>query len=116
MVKLMGPYLPRLEADLDVTGTVELINCELVVEGNARHAGGEHGAILSLSMYSGIMTIGLMAQDNLFVLATPNSSRSALIYDHLPAHVRDWLYVAADRFHSRSRQPPNLTRLEPLGR
>jgi hypothetical protein len=116
MESLMGPYLPRLEADLNVTGTVDLIGCELVVEGNARHSGGHHNAILSFSMYSGIMTIGIMAEDRLFVLVTPNSSRSAGIYDHLPAHVRDWMYVAADRFHSRSRQPPNLTRLDPLGK
>jgi hypothetical protein len=60
MLELAGPDLARLKADLAVRRPVALIDCELVVEGNAAHQGGERNGILSFNLLTGQMTIGLL--------------------------------------------------------
>jgi hypothetical protein len=110
MANLMGQTLPRLKANLDVSGTVDLIGCELVVQGNARHQGGEHNAILSFSVYSGKMTVGMLDGKELVVRTNPAGTE---VYDHLPAHVRDWLFIAASGFRSRGEPPAQLKWVRP---
>jgi len=111
MVKLAGPDLARLDADLEVPGRVALIDCELVVRGNAAHQGGEHDAILSFNLFNGRMTIGLQERDQVTVLtsSTEEATVAATVYDHLPTHVRDWALVSAHDFRSRGQPPPNVT-------
>jgi hypothetical protein len=114
MRDLMGSELGRLEADLDVSGPVALIDCELVVEGNARHLGGLRNAILSFNIHTGHMTVGVLDQGRVTIATTmpPSTVLDGVVYerlyDHLPAHVRDWAFVAADGFRSRGRPPPNV--------
>lgn len=108
MRELMGPALARLETDLDVRGTVALINCELVVEGNAPHQGGARHAIVSFDLHSGTMTIGMLDNGRVTVVSSPTPLRDSSNYSHLPSHVRDWAFVAAEGFRSRGKPPPNV--------
>jgi hypothetical protein len=108
-VSSLGIDLTRLKSSLAVSGVVDLINCELVVEGNAAHRGGEQNAILSLSLYSGIMTVGMLDEGRVRLWSTPHGSREQGNYSHLPVHIRDWAYVAAGRFGSRSAPPPGVS-------
>jgi hypothetical protein len=105
---LMGRKVAHLRTNLSVAGPVALIDCELVVQGNARHGGGEQNAILSLDVYSGIMTVAILDRERILVWSTPHRSRSPGDYSHLPAHVRDWIYVAAGGFRSRGQPPPGV--------
>jgi hypothetical protein len=116
MATLMGPVLDTLKDDLMVAGPVGLVDCDLVVEGNAPHQGGERDAILDVNVYSGAMTVGIQDRDRVAVLAMPPSPHAALTYDALPAQVRDWTHIAAARFRSRIAPPPGLTILPPQGR
>lgn len=106
MRALMGPAVNRLETDLAVRGSVGLIGCELVVEGNAAHQGGVRGAILSFNVTSGQMTVGMLEQGSVTIISPTSTGES--IYTHLPAHVRDWAFVAANAFRSRIKQPANV--------
>lgn len=110
MANLMGQASSRLKTNLDVSGTVDLIGCELVVQGNARHQGGTHHAIFSFSIYSGKMTVGMLDGKDLVVRTSPAGAK---VYDHLPAHVRDWLYIAASGFQSRGEPPVELKWVQP---
>ncbi len=113
---LMANDLARVRTSLAVSGAVDLINCELVVQGNARHRGGEQNAILSFSLYSGIMTVGILDRDRVIIWSTPHRFREQGSYSHLPAHVRDWAYVAAGGFRSRSEPPAAVSMAPPRPR
>lgn len=115
MKKLVGAELSQLETNLTVSGPVALISCELVVEGNAPHQGGGRNAILSVSLYSGRMTAGILDRGRISVFAMPYARGAPLIYDHLPAHVRDWVHVAASGFQSRGKPPADFRLLPPAG-
>ncbi|WP_176473106.1 hypothetical protein [Sphingomonas lenta] len=109
LAELMGPELGHLEDSLAVAGPIGLSNCELVVEGNSAHKGGEQNAILSFSLYYGVITVGTRERGQLSIWSTRHKSRKRGNYSHLPAHVRDWLYVAAGGFRSRLKLPANTT-------
>jgi hypothetical protein len=111
MSRLMGAELAHLKRNLLATPPVALIDCELVVEGNAPHQGGNQNAILSFNLYSGIMTVAILDGDRVLVRTTKHRYRDWSNYSHLPAHVRDWIYVAADHFHSRGHPPSNVVLL-----
>jgi hypothetical protein len=113
---LMGNDFTRLRTNLAVSGTVALIDCELVVEGNALHRGGELAAILSLSLYSGIMTVGMLDHGRVLIWSTPHRFREQGNYSHLPAHVRDWVAVAAGGFLSRGSPPDGASMVPPPAR
>jgi hypothetical protein len=107
MRELMGPAQARLETSLSVRGPVALIGCNLVVEGNAPHQGGERGAILSFNVHTGQMTVGMLEQGQVTIVS-PEATDSRFHYSWVPAHVRDWAFVAADAFRSRIKQPMNV--------
>jgi hypothetical protein len=98
MTDLMGTQVRRLKTNLSAAVPVALINCELVVEGNAPHQGGQQNAMLSFNLYDGIMTVAILEGDRILVRATKHRHRDPSNYSHLPAHVRDWIYVAANHF------------------
>ncbi len=100
--------MKQLRTNLTVASPIALINCELVVEGNAPHQGGEHNALVSFNLYSGIMTIAMLDHGRVLVRMTRYRYRDPGNYSHLPAHVSDWIYVAANRFRSRSYPPSNV--------
>lgn len=112
---LMGPALDRLKTSLLVGGPVDLIGCELVVNGNAPHQGGERNAILSFSLSTGRMTAGLMERERIYIVTSPAAPGVTFQYDWLPSHVRDWAVVAAQRFRTRGTPPANVTLRSPLG-
>jgi hypothetical protein len=109
LAQLMGPELAHLKTNLSVAGPVALVGCELVVEGNAPHQGGEQNALVSFDLYRGIVTSAILDHGRVFVRSTIDRSRDPNEYSHLPAHVRDWVFVAANGFRSRIEPPRNLT-------
>jgi hypothetical protein len=109
LAQLMGPELTHLKTNLSVAGPVALVGCELVVEGNAPHQGGEQNAIVSFDLYYGIVTAVILDKGRVLVRSTINRARDPNDYSHLPAHVRDWIFVAANGFRSRVEPPANLT-------
>ncbi|MDP9422113.1 MAG: hypothetical protein M3Q19_04650 [Pseudomonadota bacterium] len=113
MTRLMGQELTHLKKNLSVAGPVALIHCELVVEGNAPHKGGEQNAILSFNLYSGITTVAILDGRRVVLRSTLHRHRAPDNYSHLPAHVRDWIFVAANSFRSRGKPPANVTILPP---
>jgi hypothetical protein len=46
----------HLKRNLDVRGPVNLVDCHLVLSGNADHMGGEENAILDVNLYSGAIS------------------------------------------------------------
>jgi hypothetical protein len=101
LATLMGPELDHLQRNLAVHGYLNLIDCELVVEGNAPHGGGRQNAIVSFNLSWGILTVGMLDNRRIFMWSTRHKTRDHSNYSHLPAHVRDWAYVAANGFRSR---------------
>ena len=102
---LMGEELARLRTNLSIGAPVALIGCEVVVQGNAPHQGGERGAIMSFDLYHGVMTIAMLDGDHINIRATRHGTRDPADYSHLPAHVQDWVYVASNGFRSRGSLP-----------
>ena len=107
MKQVLGTAQKQLKKSLKVHGWVDLIDCQLVVEGNARHGGGVRNAVLSFSLYDGSLSVGLMDHGRVTVFSS-HSSEKSFIYDYLPAYVRDWAYVAANGFRSRGSPPANV--------
>lgn len=57
---VLGKSATQLLRNLKVNRSVGLIDCELTVEGNAWHEGGEQNAILSFKIYNGATTPGIL--------------------------------------------------------
>ena len=78
------------------------------MEGNAPHQGGVRSAVLSFNLYSGQMTVGMLEEGRVTIVSSRTALRDSSNYSHLPPHVRDWAFVAANGFRSRGEPPPNV--------
>jgi hypothetical protein len=105
---LLGPAAARFKEDVEVSGPVELRGCELVLDGNAAHQGGERNAIVSFSLYNGKTTAGIYEKGLVTILTEDRAATTPYHYDYLPAHVRDWALVASGGFRSRMLPPANV--------
>jgi hypothetical protein len=105
---LLGSAEARFKEDLEVSGPVDLIGCELVLNGNAAHQGGERNAVVSFGLYNGKTTAGIYEKGRVTILTEDRTATTPYHYDHLPAHVRDWVLVASGGFRSRVLPPANV--------
>ncbi len=105
---LLGPAMRRFLESLQVSGPVALIDCELTVEGNAPHEGGIQNAILSFNLSNGAMTAGLLDHGRVTIVTSEVSATKPSNYSYLPAHVRDWAFVAINGFRARGTPPAGI--------
>ncbi len=101
LTALLGSELPHLRRNLDVRGAVDLRSCELVIAGNAPHAGGEENAILSINLYRGTLAAAILSGGQITIY------RESGDYASLPIGIKDWVAVAAAGFEYRLKPPPN---------
>jgi hypothetical protein len=106
---LLGAMTRRFEESLEVSGTVELIGCALVVDGNARHQGGERNGIMYFDLRKGEMTAGFLDRDHVVIFTAEQAAVDPIHYDYLPARVRDWAFMASARFKARGVPPTGVT-------
>lgn len=105
--KTLGPELEHLLQNLSVKGSVDLIGCQLVISGNANHKGGEENGIVSIDLYSGVVTAAILSGKGIAVFTGDKS------YDALPISIKDWLAVVYTEFYFRLRQPANVKLVSP---
>jgi hypothetical protein len=101
---LLGTELEHLLENLSVRGSADLKSCELVIEGNADHRGGEENGIVAVSLYSGTVAAGLFSGGR-FTLYVQGDD-----YFSVPLSIKDWIAVVVTAFDYRF-EPPANTRL-----
>lgn len=108
--RLLGPELGHLRRNLVVAGSVDLVSCDLVVLGNAEHAGGEENAIVAVDLDTGSVSAAILSRGPIDVDIDPAGAPAGSGYDRVPLAVKNWLAVVYTRFYFRSR-PPAAARL-----
>jgi hypothetical protein len=99
--KMLGTEAEHFLANLSVRGTADLIGCNLVIEGNADHAGGEEHALLVVELASGTVTAGMLTAGR-FKIYT-----SGVDYSAVPIVLKDWMAVVSSGFNFRFDAPAN---------
>jgi hypothetical protein len=96
--------LDRLQRNLSVRGSIDLISGWLAVAGNAPHAGTEEEAVVCIHPDSGNAHAAIFSKGAISVLTMESD------YVHLPLCVKDWITQVNSRHLDRLTQPDN-TRL-----
>lgn len=104
---LLGPELEHLKRNLDVHGPVGLRGCELVLEGNAPHAGGLENGIVSVSIYDGTVSAGILSGGRITIYQNDSD------YAAVPIGIKDWIAAVESAFSYRARIPNNATLVTP---
>lgn len=110
--RLLGPELARLRRNLAVAGPVDLVSCNLVVAGNAEHAGGDENAIVAVNVASGGVAAAILSRGRISIYADTAGFPAGMEYAAVPLAVKDWLAVVYTKFYFRS-HPPVAARLVP---
>ncbi len=105
---LMGSELNHLRHNLDVRGAADLRGCDLVLEGNAPHAGGEENGIVSISLYSGTVAAAILSGGRITIYQNDSN------YAAVPIGIKDWLAVVATGFNYRFAPPKGATLVTPV--
>ncbi|HET7563297.1 MAG TPA: hypothetical protein VFJ87_13045 [Rhodanobacteraceae bacterium] len=100
--RLPGDEATHLRRNLDVSGPVKLLNCHLVVSGNAPHMGTEQDAMLDVDLTSGTVMAAIHGggRIDIYVLADHSTTPR---WDALPRGLREWAVRADMGF---PQQPP----------
>jgi hypothetical protein len=99
---LLGAQRDHLLANLSVRGAADLVSCNLVIEGNADHRGGEENAIVAISLGSGTVAAAMLSDGRVKIYAVGDD------YFSVPIPIKDWLAVAAAQFGYRFDPPANV--------
>ncbi len=102
--RLPAPVRAHLKRNLDVRGPVDLIDCHLVVSGNADHMGGEENAVLDVNLYSGAVTAAILSHHRVIIYLDRDPSAGSG-YNAVPIAVRWWAAMAATGFDAANRPP-----------
>ncbi len=102
LAKLPGTVRRHLERNLDVAGPVRLMNCHVVLTGNAPHQGGQEDALLDVALYSGevIAVIHSGERTDIYFPAKLGTGALSGAYWQLPFQVRQWARLASMGFPS----------------
>lgn len=103
----------HLHRNLDVQGTVDLVSCHLVIEGNAAHEGGLENAILDVNLYSGAVTAGLLSGGRITIYLDSDPTAGTRYDASVPPAVRTWAALAASGFHPLAQPPPQARIVRP---
>jgi len=86
----------HFERNLDVSGPVDLIDCHLVLSGNAPHMGGEEDAIIDVDLYSGAVTVAVhgRGRTDVYLGAGVAAHLPGDAYGAVPEAVKQWAVLA----------------------
>ena len=101
IAKLLGSETEHFLANLSVRGMADLIGCNLVIEGNADHGGGEENALLVVTIADGSVTVGMLTQGRFKIYTTGTD------YSSVPMPLKDWIAVVSSSFSFRFDPPAN---------
>lgn len=114
--RLLGPELVHLQRNLQVSGPVDLISCDLVISGNAEHQGGEENAIVAIDIHTGAIAAAIMSQGEIAIYADTRKTMAGMAYEEaVPLAIKDWIAVIHTKFHFRFHPPANTRLLPPPG-
>lgn len=100
--KMVGAELPRLLKNLNVKGDVDLVSGQLVVSGNAAHAGGEEEGIVCV-LPEPLKVEAAIASKGRITLFT-----RAEKYEYASLCVKDWITQFNSSHRDRFQQPKNV--------
>lgn len=109
LAHLVGAELAHLHSNLSVTGSIDLIGCDLVIAGNADHAGGIEQGIVAVRLYDGKVAAAMLTEGRIDVYV------EGADYFAVPLSIRDWLAVVSTELRYRFELPPNARQLPPQG-
>jgi hypothetical protein len=102
LVRLLGDRLPQLERNLDVSGSVDVIDGSLAVSGIAPHHGGEDEAIVCIVTYDLSVHAAILSGRTIDVF-TPSAS-----YANVPLCIKDWITQINSGHRDRFDPPGNV--------
>jgi hypothetical protein len=100
--QLLGAALPHLRANLNVSGSVDVVGGDLTVNGNAPHQGTEEEAIVCVSTYDLEVSAAIYSKG----IVTAYSRKKT--YDELSRCIKDWVTLVNSKHGDRVRQPKNV--------
>jgi len=100
--KLLGPQLAHLQANLDVSGAVDVDGGDLTVRGNATHQGGEEEAVVCVNTYNLDATAAIHSKGTITVFSRAKS------YEELSRCIRDWITLVNSGRRDLTYQPRNV--------
>lgn len=91
--QLPAPLREHLERNLGVAGLIDLVDCSLLLTGNAAHEGGEEDAIVAVDLYSGAVTVAIHShgRTDIYLDKDPTVGSG---YAAVPRPVRQWAVLA----------------------
>jgi hypothetical protein len=101
LTKMLGSERAHLLENLNVGGVIDLISCNLVIDGNAAHRGGEENAVLVLKLFDGTITAGMLTEGRIRIFTGSES------YANVPLPLKDWIAVVNSEFRFRFDPPAN---------
>lgn len=107
--RLLGPAVDHLRRNVSVTGTVDLVACNLVISGNAEHQGGLEQGIVAINLVTGAPAAAIQTQGRIEVYVEGTD------YFAVPLSIRDWLAVVSTELRYRFELPANARQLPPQG-
>jgi hypothetical protein len=102
--RLPGDEATHLTRNLDVSGPVMLVNCHLVVSGNAPHMGTEQDAMLDVDLVSGTVIAAIHGGGRIDIYTLADPASGAPGWNALPRSMREWAVRADMGF---PQQPPH---------
>ena len=102
LVRLLGDRLPQLERNLDVSGSVDVIDGSLAVSGIAPHHGGEDEAIVCIVSYDLAVHAAILSGRTIEIF-TPSAS-----YTNVPLCIKDWITQINSGHRDRFDPPGNV--------
>ncbi|MGH8127148.1 MAG: hypothetical protein ACRETC_02120 [Gammaproteobacteria bacterium] len=114
--RLLGSEFAHLKRNLDVSGPVDLVSCDLIIAGNAPHQGGEENAIIVINVYSGAVAAAILSQSKIAIYADSAKTMAGMTYEEaVPLAIKDWLAVIYTKDYFRFHPPANARLLPSPG-
>ena len=100
--RVAGNQLPKLMANLNVRGPIDVYGGALTISGNAPHKGGEEGAVICVNPWGPTVDAAIYSRGKVTLLS------SAEKYEVATLCVKDWITVANTQYRDRMTQPRNV--------
>lgn len=109
--KMMGKEYKHLRENLSVTGAVDVISGDLVIQGNADHKGGEEMGIFVLNLYSGLIRTAILSNGKITIYCSKASDEyfKSTDFDSLPYSIKTWVAVVNYGLDKMLQKPANVT-------
>jgi hypothetical protein len=99
---LLGPELPHLMNNLNVSGAIDVVGGDLTVNGNAPHEGTEEEAVVCVSTYNLEVSAAVLSKGAITAYSRTKN------YDDLSRCIKDWITLANSEHRDRAYQPKNV--------